>query len=147
MYRTNFTDAEWNTILFTPLWAFYAVAGMDRVVDEKEAGALSKELMEAGLYRDEFTREVLTSLAADFRTVMVAYNTDSRDIIQGLQDSAAVLDAKMPSGSSDDFKRTCLGIAVNAAKASGPVWGDKISKDEKKALVVIATALRVPLPS
>lgn len=147
MYRTDFTDAEWNTVLFTPLWAFYAVAGMDKVVDEKEAGVLSKELMEAGLYRDEFTREVLTAIAADFRTVMGSYNSDSRDIVQGLQDSAALLDTKMSGGRADDFKRTCLAIAVNAAKASGPVWGDKISKDEKKALLVVAAALRVPIPS
>jgi hypothetical protein len=144
MYRTSFSDAEWSTVLFTPLWAFYAVAGIDKKIDDKEASALSKELVEAGLYKDEFTREVLGAIASDFVANMEAYNADRRDILKGLMEAGQLLDAKI-GAKADDFKRTCLGIAVNAAKASGPIIGDKVSKDEKKALVLVAAALRVPL--
>ncbi len=146
MYRSRFNDAEWQTILFTPLWAFHAVAAVDRKVEDKETLALAKELSEALLFRDELAREVLTALGMDLRTIMRAFIADSRGIVDGLQAAAGILDAKLPSGAADGFKRAAMLIALNVAKASGPRFGDKTSNEEKAAIVLIAAALRVPIP-
>lgn len=146
MFRSSFTDSEWQTILFTPLWAFTAVASADRKIDDKEAGALAKELSEAMLYRDELTREVLAAVGLGLPTIMPAFAADARSIVAGLQDAATLLDAKLPAGAADGFKHATMLIAMNVAKASGSVFGDKTSKEEKAAIALVAVALRVPVP-
>ena len=146
MFRSNFTDAEWQTVLFTPLWAFGAVSTVDGKADERESAVLAKELTEAMLYKDELTREVLGTLVASLGTMGAAFMADHRPHLQGLQEAALVLDAKLPGGGADKFKLAVLGICVNAAKASGPRFRDKVSKEEKAALGLVAVALRVPVP-
>jgi len=147
MFRNSFTDAEWQTVLFTPLWAFHGVAAVDRKIDNKESAALAKELSEALLFRDELAREVLTALGMDLRAIMQAFAADSRTIVDGLLQAAGILDAKLPPGAADGLKRAVLLIALNVAKAAGPMFGDKMSNEEKAAIVLIAAALRVPVPT
>jgi hypothetical protein len=147
MFKSNFTDSEWETVLFTPLWAFHTVAGVDSKVDAKEAAALAKEISEATLYRDDFTREVLMAIGSSLPTVMQAYMADRRSSVTGLQEAADVLDAKMSGGAADAFKRAVIGVCIETAKASGPRFGDKVSKEEKVAIAVVAVALRVPMPA
>jgi hypothetical protein len=146
MFKSNFTDAEWQTVLFTPLWAFGAVSTVDGMADERESAVLAKELTEAMLYKDELTREVFGALMGSLGTIGAAFTADHRPHLQGLQEAALVLDAKLPGGGADKFKLAVLGICVNAAKASGPRFRDKVSKEEKAAIVLVATVLRVPVP-
>lgn len=147
MYRDNFTETEWATVLFTPLWAFSAVANVDKKIDEKEMAALAKELTEAALYRDPFAREVISALAADFSTIMPAYGADRRSVVDGLNEAAQILDRKMPGGGADGFKMAVVLICSQVANASGSVFGSKTSKEEKAAMLLIATILRVPVPT
>lgn len=146
MFSTKFTDTEWQTIQFTPFWAFGLVATADGKTDEKETAVLTKEIAEALLYKDDFTREVLTSIQATLPTLAPAYVADKRSPLTGLQEAAALLDAKLPAGGADQFKLAILGICVNTARASGGPFGDKASKDEKTAIAIVATILRIPLP-
>jgi hypothetical protein len=147
MFREKFTDTEWQTIMFAPLWAFHAVAGADRKLEQSEVAALAKELTEAVLYKDEFTREVLSAIASSMTTTMPAYLKDPRAIMDGLVDAARVLDAKMPAGAGDALKVAILGICIQTAKAAGPRFGNKVSKEEEAAIVMVAAALRVPIPT
>lgn len=147
MYRSNFTDAEWRTVLFAPLWAFTAVAGADKKVDPKEAAALLKELSEAALYKDAFAREVLQSIAADVTTIMPAYAADRRTVVDGLREAAQILDVKMPGGGADGLKAAILLVCVNTAQAAGPIIGGKVSKEERSAMALVATLLRIPMPT
>jgi hypothetical protein len=145
MFKTKFTDAEWQTIVFAPLWAFSAIAGADHQIKPKEAEALAKELAEAALYKDEFTREVLLTLASEPATIMPAYGADRRSIMDGLREAADILDAKLPGG-ADQFKNAILLLCMKTAQAEGPIIGDKVSKDEKSAMVLVATMLRFHVP-
>lgn len=145
MDKSNFSDSEWQTLQFTPLWAFYGVAGIDGKLDEKEAGVISKELAESMLYKNPFTREVLTSIATNIKAIMPAFADDNRQALSGLSEAADILDSKVDKTDADDFKKTVLVICRDTAQASGPIFGDKISMDEKKALIAVAAALRVQL--
>src|SRR5450759_1481160 len=147
MFRSNFTDAEWQTVLFAPLWAFSMVAGADRKIEPKEMAALLKELSEAALYKDEFAREVLATLASDHATIMPAYAADRRTVVDGLREAAQILDAKMPGGGADGLKNAILLVCISTAKAAGPMFGDKVSKEEKAAIVLVATMLRITVPT
>jgi hypothetical protein len=147
MFRSSFTDAEWRTVLFAPLWAFTVVAGADKKVDPKEAAALFKELSEASLYKDLFAREVLGALASDVATIMAAYAADRRTVVDGLREAAQLLDAKMPGGGGDGLKAAILLVCVNTAKAAGPIIGAKVSKEERGAIALVATLLRIAVPT
>jgi hypothetical protein len=103
VFRSSFTDAEWQTILFTPLWAFHSVATVDGKIDKREVEALARELAEARLFRDELAREVLTALGTGLQSIMPAFVADTRGIVDGLQQAAGILDAKLPPGAADGF--------------------------------------------
>ena len=49
LVRERFTDAEWATLEFLPLWVFTGVAGIDGDIDHDETSALARELGEAAL--------------------------------------------------------------------------------------------------
>ena len=141
--QASYTAQEWRTLQFAPLWAFTAVAGADRNIDQEEMMALAKELAEAPLYKDPLTREVLMSVGANLQAIMTAYRDDSRDVLTGLSDVADVLDRKADADEAQAFKQSMLLIVKNVAEASGAKWGDKFSNEEKAAAVLIAQAMRL----
>jgi hypothetical protein len=79
--------------------------------------------------------------------VMPAFGADRRAVFDGLQEAARILDAKLSPGAADGFKRAVMLIALNVARASGPIIGDKASKEEKAAVVLVAASLRVNIPT
>ena len=142
--RDSFSASEWRTLEFAPLWAFMQVAGIDRNVDQAEMAVLAKELSESLLYKDELTRGVLSSIAADFQGTLSSWRDDERKCLPGLEDAAAVLSAKAAAESAEIFKKTILAICAAAAKASGTP-GAEVSNDEAMAFAAIAVALDVKL--
>jgi chorismate synthase len=145
MFRESYTVEEWRTLQFAPLWVFTAVAGADRNIDQKEAGALAKELSEWAQFKEPLVQEVLLSVARDLANVMTQYRTDSRDVMAGLKDVADLLDRKAMQEQVKNFKGALLLIGRNIAQASGggPLGlGDKVSAEEKTALALIMMALR-----
>jgi hypothetical protein len=143
-----FAAAEWRDMQFAPLWAFVAVAGADRTIDQDEVAALSKELTEALLYKNELARRVFSALAIDFGTIWPAFQADPRDCMTGLMNVAELLDRKVPAEEANGFKKSVLEICVNVAKASGggtPGSVENVCTEETGAFVLVAAALRVQL--
>ena len=73
-YRAMFTDQEWQTLQFMPLWAFTAVAAADGKIDDNETKALIKSLSEGVLLKGALPREVFTSIAAEISTTRSTAN-------------------------------------------------------------------------
>ena len=143
---TQFEAREWQTLQFAPLWVFSLTAGIDNDIDQKEIAALSKELAEAGLYRNGLARMVLYSVGENLPTTMEAYAADGRDSLGGLTEVADLLDRKLPADESEGFKKALLTIGVSVCRASGgEAGGDPVSDEEKMALMLIAGALRTQL--
>ena len=146
--KSSFTDSEWQTLLFTPLWVFFAVAGADQNVDEKEVESFTNELQQAVFFKEPLVRDVLLGLAGDFQKIMEAFQKDRRDVLAGLNDAGSLLDTKATTDSANNFKRAMLLIGRNIAQASGggPLgMGDKVSDQEKQAIVLVAAALKVKI--
>ena len=146
--RELFDAGEWRTLQFTPLWTFHTVAGADQKIDKKEQMALSKELAEGMLYNNDLAREVLTSLVGDLGQALAQFGADDRDWMRGLSDAADVLDHKVSADMANGFKSSMLLLGHNIAAASGGGFfgmGDKVSGEEKKAIVMVAVALRAKL--
>ncbi|MCI0437291.1 MAG: hypothetical protein L0271_27195 [Gemmatimonadetes bacterium] len=146
-FREGYTPAEWETLQFGPLWVFTTVASADKNIDAKELEALAKEIQEAPLYKDPLVRELLMSVGADLSNLMTRYQADSRNVMVGLQDVAALLKRKASAENADNFKKSLLLIGGNVAKASGGglFKRDPVSDEEKKALLMIAMWLDLKL--
>jgi hypothetical protein len=140
--QTQITQAEWETLQFAPLWMLSGVGGADANIDQHEVNALLNELSEASLYKNPLVREVLSSVAAEYPTVVERYNRDPRTIGEGLSNVADVLDAYSTAEGAYAFKRALIGIGVEIAKVSGAVFGDPVSVEEKDVLAFSAAALR-----
>lgn len=142
-----FTKEEWTTLQFSPLWMFTLVAGADERIDEKEFRALVKELAEAMLYREPLVQRVFLSVATDLLAVMQAYKDDPRDVLQGLKDTARVLSRRVSPEQANNFKKALLLVGQKVAEASGGglFGGEKVSDQEKAALVLAAMTLGVSL--
>lgn len=143
--QASYTQQEWQLLEFTPLWVFAAVAGADSKVDEKEMEAFLKDVSEAALYKEPLVRDVLMSLSSNFSESMTRFKEDSRPVDRGLADVAGLLERKSDNEEANNFKKAVVGIGLDVARASGRIFGDKMSTDEKQALVIVASSLRVEL--
>lgn len=143
--QASYTQQEWQLLEFAPLWVFAAVAGADSKVDDKEMEAFLKDVSEAALYKEPLVREVLMSLGSNFAESMTRFREDSRPVDRGLADVASLLDRKSDNEEANNFKKAVVGIGLDVARASGRIFGDNMSKEEKQALVIVASALRVEL--
>lgn len=145
--RGSYTEEEWYTLQFAPLWTFTVVAAADEQLGSKEVEALVKELTEAHLYRDALAREVLMSVADEFQDVMERYKGDQRDVLAGLTDVAEVLDRKATPEAAEGFKKAMLLIGHSVARASAEDLseGEDIREGEREALLLVAEALRLSL--
>ncbi len=144
-YREAYTADEWQTLQFSPIWVFNAVASSNKKVTDKEVKALLKEIADAPLYKQPLVREVLMSIALDFARIMDEYKYDSRDVASGLKETSLVLSQKATPNEAVDFKKALMLIGGNIARASGGglFRKDAMSKAEKTALVMVALWLSV----
>lgn len=140
--QTQFTQSEWETLQFAPLWMLSGVGGADANIEELEIAALMKEISEAALYKNQLVREVLFSIAAD-AGILDRYRDDPRTIDHGLSQVADVLEAHLDPVQALEFKKTMLGIGLEIAKAAGPLFGSSVSAQERAALGWAAAAMRV----
>jgi len=144
--RSVFTDEEWRTLLFAPLWVFCSVAEVDEDIDEREIAALAMEVEDAYLYDEPLVQEVFAVLQEDDQTLL-DFKADEREEDDGLAEVAELLDRKVPGEQADAFKKAMLFIARSVAEASGEssFSADRVSGGEELSLFRIADLLGVSL--
>jgi len=139
-YRETYTDAEWQTLQFTPMWAFTAIAMADGKVDDAEFQAFLKEISDAPIYKSALVREVLLSILVDFAKIAPAYKADTRTVVQGIREGGILL-GKVDADQASMFKAAVMAIASKVAEASGGMFGPKASQQEKEAWATIGLLL------
>lgn len=146
--QNMFNASELKTLQFTPLWVFGAVATADGKVDQKEIEALGREISQAHLYNEPLARDVLMSLAGDFKNIFELYGKDSRNVVQGLKEVADLLDRKVSPQVSYNFKGAMLMIGYNVSESTGKGFlgfGQKALDQKHKALDTVAMIMRFSL--
>lgn len=146
--QSMFTNSEWRTLQFTPLWVFFGVAAADGKVDQKEVDALILELSQAHLYKEPLARDVLMSLVNDFENIFNLLKNDSRNAGQGLEEVARLLDRKVSPQSAYNFKAAMLMIGYNVSESTGKGFlgfGQKALDQKHKALDAVAMIMRFSL--
>jgi hypothetical protein len=139
-YRERFTDAEWRTLRFAPLWTFSAVAGADGVIDDLETAAVMKAILDGGLLEGAFVREVFVGIAGDLPNLLPAYKADTRNAYAGLRDAACLL-ARIEPRQAAMFRLAVMAVGKATAEASGPPVGDRIALEEQRACAMAATMI------
>ena len=145
-FKSKFSKSEWETIVFAPLWAHTLVAAADGEMEEKEHAVVFTEISPAAC-EDEFAREAFAVFAADPQGVTKAWGKQGLGALDGLQEVARILRAKMPAGAADGLKNAIVLVAVKTAQAAGPTFGDKMSNPERAGIAIVATVLNVPVPT
>ena len=146
--RKKFNETEWETLQYAPLWVHTTVGLVDGKIDTNETDALADEIRKAIFWKNDLAREVLTSIAEDFDTVITNYINDPRGVKEGLSQVNEILSQKISTDISLGFKKALFVLATHTAKASGgwegAKWtGSSTSPEEKKAIQFICDTLNV----
>lgn len=142
--RTSFTTDEWQHLQLAPFWTVFAVAASDGNIDQKELRAMLEQIAQASVVGSPLVKEVLSSVVNNTDGLASRAKGRGVDLFTGLKRVADILEAKATLQEAEDFKRALLLMGLNVARASGGFlgFGDKVSKEEKLALIVIAKTLR-----
>lgn len=140
MEQKDFAGAEWKCLQFGPFWSYAAIAAQDGKLDQRESTAFKSAVNAPGNMQGALGRNVLASLAADVEGMFAAWQADDRSPADGFKAIAEVL-AKVEPDEANRYKGTLIWLAVNVAAASGSLLGDKISDQERQAIIGLAQML------
>lgn len=143
----KYTDEEISLLQLVPLWVFYAVAGADSVIDQREISAFKGMLKESPRLKDDFSREILTALYNHFDEVVL--RSKSEQPIPGIEKAMDTVSRKSSPAESEEFKLVVFSIGWSVAAASGDFTetgeGSNISDEEIENLTHIADALSLSM--
>ena len=138
---------EISTLNLVPVWVFYAVAGADSVIDQREISAFKGMLKEAHRLKDQFSREILTALYEHFDDVVL--KSKSEQPIPGIEKAMDIVSRKSSPSESEEFKLVVFSMGWSVAAASGDFTetgeGSNISDEEIENLTHIADALSLSM--
>ena len=143
----RYSSEEISTLNLVPLWVFYAVAGADSVIDQREISAFKNMLKEASRLKDHFSREILTALYEHFDDVVL--KSKSEQPIPGIEKAMDIVSRKSSPSESEEFKLVVFSMGWSVAAASGDFTetgeGSNISDEEIENLTHIADALSLSM--
>jgi hypothetical protein len=143
----KYNAEEIATLNLVPLWVFYAVAGADSVIDQREISSFKGMLKEASRLKDHFAREILTALYDHFDDVVL--KSKSEQPIPGIEKAMDIVSRKSPPSESEEFKLVVFSMGWSVAGASGDFTetgeGSNISDEEIENLTHIADALSLSM--
>jgi len=143
----KYSPDEISTLNLVPLWVFYAVAGADSVIDQREISSFKGMLKEANNLKDQFSREILTALYEHFDDVVL--KSKSEQPIPGIEKAMDIVSRKSSPSESEEFKLVVFSMGWSVAAASGDFTetgeGSNISDEEIENLTHIADALSLSM--
>jgi uncharacterized membrane protein len=138
----NFSPDDLSVLHRVPLWIFYEVAGADSVIDEEEILAFERMLADASNLRDQFSREVFTSMSGTFTDILRTLKVGMQGSLLGLQRAMEILARKTTPEVCAEFKLLVFVMGWTVAAASGDEGDESnISAEEIANLTRIAEVL------
>lgn len=146
-YQDLFSSEEWQTLRFSLLWVFYAIAEVDGVIDAEEGRTLLSVFGGGLELNDELANELMASAAADPQALMDAIEKDGRGVPMGIKEVAEIVEKNLDAEKARNFKRTLVFLGAVFAKASDEIPGEstksRVSEAERMAIVTVAAILRL----
>lgn len=146
--KEKFTSLEWEELKLLPFLVFNLVAFADGKVDKKEAARFAEELTDAPRYRDPLHRELFMDIVTSDIGELQKQALDLPKMEERLTRAKSIVKGKLTDEEYHRFFGSLLISAGRIAKASGggPLGlGDKVSDEEKRALVALTALFEVDL--
>lgn len=140
----HYLDADWRTILMTPIWVFEAVASADKTTDEKERAALIATLEAPPT--GTFSAFVFSAVRKRLDELLAALTIETRTPLAGIADAELLLAGYPKAEEADEFRRALLVLANNVGNASGGGLfgiGSKLTEVEAAVIAKIAALFHI----
>jgi len=148
--KEKFTHEEWQLLKILPFQVFIMVAGADGRIDKDEIAQLQKDLRDAPFYKDELHKELLIDILSSDINSLIKEAGAATKVAERTSQMRTILKQKL---TPDEYQRFLGSMFINGlkvARASGGGalgLGDKVSKEEKNALITFATIFELDLGS
>ena len=150
MMKEKFTKEEWELLKVLPFQVFVMVAGADGRVDKDELAQLKKDLRDAPCYKDPLHRELFVDILSSDIKALIKEATDVSKFTERVNRMKAILKKKLTPSEYQRFVGSMFINGLKIARASGGGLlglGDKVSKEEKLALVAFAAMFNLDMES
>lgn len=148
--REKFTQEEWALLKLLPFQVFVLVAGADQQVDKAEMAQLEKDLRDAPFYKDPLHRELFVDILSSDINALIKEAIDLSKFVERANQMKATLKEKLTPEEYQRFVGSMFINGLRVARASGGGvlgLGDKVSEEEKLALVTFAATFDLDLES
>jgi len=148
--KEKFTQEEWQLLKLLPFQVFVLVAGADGRIDKDEVAQLQKDLREAPYYKDPLHRELFMDILSSDINALIKEAANVAKLAERASQMKVTLKEKLRP---DEYQRFVASMFINGlktARASGGGFlgfGDKVSKEEKRALVMFAAMFDLDIES
>ncbi|MBC7265112.1 MAG: hypothetical protein H5T64_12265 [Chloroflexi bacterium] len=148
--KEKFSTEEWELLKLLPFQVFALVAGADKKVDQQEIAQLQKDLQDAPFYKDPLHKELAVDILTSDVSALISKATDASKFVDRANQIKGILKVKL---TTEEYQRFVASMFINGlriARASGGGvlgMGEKVSEEEKVALVMFATLFELDLQS
>lgn len=144
----RFSNEEFDTLLFAPMWVYSAVAWVDGAPKDYEKEALNREVSAPESYDAPLFQLLLKVWRDKWDTLLPRWNADKRNTPEGLREARRILDAKLHVDDAKEVKESLyrFGRAIAESGGEGAPGGGvlqmpKASLDEQDVLIDIGIML------
>ncbi len=129
-----------RTLQFGPLWVLSALAGTSRFASY-ELEAFWDSVVQVSLRTPGAARDLLTSMAADRRSLVMSFELDDRSVVTGFTHVITAAAGLGPQAAAD-FKLALLRIGMAMGRARGP-YGRNLTFEDTQMLLLVAQLLEI----
>lgn len=134
IYKEKFNAEDWQTLKYSIVWVFKAIATVDGKIDKKERHALKIIIDNANNFESDLGIELLNDIKSDDIDIIDAAESDTRTSKDGLIEVGEVLDKMLDNQTAVDFKKLLIAIGAYVGDSSGKWFDYKFSHDEEEQL-------------
>ncbi len=134
---------EWNTLLYSVMWVFHAVAGADGIIDKKEQMAIKTVCSKAGAINSELAEELFISIEPNIGNLFRQSMNDARDYKAGLVETIQLLNKYLTPEKNAIFRKVLLAMGFYIGNVSSDAGGTRLSKEELKVIGTLAGLLQL----
>ena len=132
------SDAEWLTLQFGPVWVVSALVGRDHL-DDLEQLALWSAVSDAPAGDAALSWELMNAVHRDRDWLLDQFMLDERSIVTGLSQVTSIL-GRVPSAVSRETRNAILRVGSGFATARGP-FGRRVTDNDVQVLRLVGQLL------
>lgn len=138
-WREQWSELEWVTLRFAPVWVLSALAGRTRF-DDDELGAFWDAVTDAALRSTGPGRDLLGTAAAQRRWLFDEFELDGRPVVSGLLSVTRLLE-RMDPDTRTDVRSSILCVGAGVALARGH-FGRRMTLEDEQTLRLVEQLLQ-----